>query len=107
MPKAAIKDLGVGEPCLLFNCPGCGHWHEVTTWRIWTFNGNVDAPSLTPSVNNKVGPFPDGHIEICHFVLTDGKVSFCNDCTHDKRNQVLDLPEWTQQDSLRHGLVWQ
>lgn len=31
---------------------------------------------------------------VCHSFVTDGKIRFLNDCTHDKAGQILDLPEW-------------
>ncbi len=66
-----------------FECPGCKTMHEFTTnpkfrtGGVWTFNGNLDQPSFSPSLLvNKI---------------TDGKIKFYDNCDHDLKNQTVEL----------------
>ena len=38
---------------------------------------------------------PDGEAldDCCHYILTDGVLNFCGDCTHALRGQSVPLPE--------------
>jgi hypothetical protein len=78
-----------------FECPGCGSWHcvPVEGARKWTWNGSVDLPSLVPSlmVTWDYGD-PPVH-RICHTVVTDGKIAFQHDCTHELRGQTVAMLE--------------
>ncbi|RPI80707.1 MAG: hypothetical protein EHM42_11750 [Planctomycetaceae bacterium] len=76
---------------IAFWCPGCGTLMQVCPKR-WNWNGDVDRPTLSPSILQTIGPFPDGHKEVCHCFVRDGNIEFCGDCTHDKRG-VMPLPE--------------
>lgn len=31
---------------------------------------------------------------VCHSVVTDGKIAFCSDCTHEMAGKTVDLPDW-------------
>lgn len=59
----------------------------------WTFDGNVNAPTFTPSMNAAVGPFPDGHVERCHYFLRAGVIDYLPDCTHAMKGQKVPLPD--------------
>jgi hypothetical protein len=80
-------------------CPACKTLHEIavdtpfSNGARWSFNGDLDAPSFTPSVNLSIGPFEDQHSVRCHYFITAGKISFCGDCTHGLAGQTVDLPE--------------
>jgi hypothetical protein len=91
----------------MIRCPVCG-WHEFPKvgrpGASWTFNGNYEKPTFHPSMNEKVGPFPDGHSTRCHFVLTNGVLKFCDDCTHDMKGKSVPLEPWTPAEAARHGL---
>lgn len=62
----------------------------------WTWNGSVDSPTLRPSILTKVagrkyletGEYTE---QICHSWVTDGKVQFLDDCTHELRGQTVEL----------------
>lgn len=78
-------------------CPGCEEMH-VLPWKRgkWTFDGNVDAPTFTPSFLIKwTGTDDDGAgIElVCHFILTAGVLNFCSDCTHALAGKSVLLPQ--------------
>jgi hypothetical protein len=89
-----------------FTCPGCGMSHHLPNQNTaagivaprWTFNGNFDRPTLTPSILSR-GAIPPGDDEgwddkaICHSFVTDGRIQFLGDCTHALAGQTVDLPE--------------
>jgi len=69
------------DPEYMFECPGCGenHWFKTTGSKPrWEFNGDLDSPTVTPSLLSKVNN------SVCHFFVRDGKIQFLDDCTHDK-----------------------
>jgi hypothetical protein len=78
-----------------FFCPGCGHGHVYYTKGslAWSFNGNVDSPTFTPSLLNTCPNHPDPKQRVCHLFLTDGKLAYCGDCTHDLAGKTIELPE--------------
>ena len=51
----------------------------------WSWNGSVDSPTLKPSVLSKQPPI------VCHSFVTDGKIHFLADCTHEHAGKTLDL----------------
>lgn len=69
----------------MIDCPGCGMSHVFDSR--WTFNGNFEAPTFSPSLR---ASWPEGQ---CHFFVTDGKIIFCDDSTHDKKGTTVDLPK--------------
>lgn len=77
---------------LYYWCPACKSMAHVPAER-WHWNGSLDKPTLTPSVNETVGPLPDGRILRCHYFLIDGVMHFCGDCTHELSNMKVPLPD--------------
>jgi hypothetical protein len=94
---AKVVQFGLpGKERLLFWCPGCDTVMQVCPKR-WSWNGDVDKPTLWPSIKQTCGPFPEGssragQTEVCHCFVRDGNIEFCNDCTHEKRG-TMPLPE--------------
>lgn len=78
-----------------FYCPGCEHGHSymVAGSMTWDFNGNMGAPSFSPSLLNTCDPHPDPTKRRCHLFLTDGKLHYGSDCSHDLAGKVVDLAE--------------
>lgn len=82
-------------------CPGCyeqaknEYPDEPRYWlnyalhcfseKIHQFNGNVESPTLSPSLMVKGGK------SICHSYVNDGKIQFLGDCTHPLANQTHEL----------------
>ena len=56
----------------------------------WQFNGDVERPTFTPSVLERYGDS-----EVNHYFVTDGRIQFLADCTHELAGQTVDLPVWT------------
>jgi hypothetical protein len=88
-----------------FWCPGCDEMHVVRVPphpHAWGFNGNGDAPTFTPSVltwrdaNPDAAPGFEKYREAyrCHSFVTDGRIQFLGDCTHDKAGQTVELPDF-------------
>ena len=105
-----------GGKYLTFRCPGCnsGHTVKVAGSHAWGWNGDANNPTFTPSVlatglqtvndenacwtgewvldsSGKGVPF------VCHSFVTDGRIQFLSDCTHELAGQTVDLPDWHQE----------
>ncbi len=106
--------------CVAFMCPACKKMHGISITAPgdynWTFNGNVEAPTFSPSIKVSGRSFtkaskieydkwveggcvhPRPHFEsaeyCCHSFVVDGKVNYCNDCTHEMNGvQGVPLPK--------------
>ena len=89
---------------IMFRCPGCesagmGFAHVVTVdpppgyaGPRWSWNGNVERPTVSPSVLCKSSR--DGHGAVCHLFLTDGKIQYLSDCKHPLAGQTVELPSF-------------
>ena len=92
MPKVLTREDGTGH--LLF-CPGCkcGHMYDSR----WTFNGNVDSPTFSPSM--LVHHHRHGEDIVCHSFTTDGKMQFLSDSTHKLSGKTVELKDFEEDDS--------
>lgn len=99
--KLRRLDVGYGHWC-----PACMGMHAFFVDRPtskghrWRFNGDVNRPTFTPSMNIRTGKYADPKFidtenlsSICHYILTAGRMQFCGDCTHALRGQSIDLPD--------------
>lgn len=92
-------------------CPGCEEVHRLPD--SWQFNGNIQSPTFKPSFkhsgmkrnivdgkwigegvdawiyDNKGKPIP----YICHYILTNGILNFCDDCTHSLAGKSIPIPK--------------
>jgi len=106
-----VDDHGTRYTCLMFVCPGCAleqtlpdgtpykstglHMLPVNTTAkspSWTWDGNLEAPTLSPSILTG-----RGSPNICHSFLRVGVFEYLGDCTHKYANQqvpIPDLPDW-------------
>lgn len=73
-------------------CPGCKHAHTYPVGSRsapnWNFDGNIEAPSFTPSMlifrpAHNDGEFNHPQESICHYYLTAGVINYQNDCRHE------------------------
>lgn len=80
----------------VFGCPACNEEHTIN--NTWEFDGNYELPTISPSIlvegyrgdkNTEYGsPFR------CHSWITNGKIKFFEDCSHDTPKETwLDLLE--------------
>lgn len=100
---------------LYFWCPGCVAAHSVNA--TWTFNGNLDRPTFSPSVLVTSGHYmrefkagdpcwctfdemypdlaPSGFKCFrCHSFVADGQIQYLGDCTHALAGQTIQLQPW-------------
>lgn len=101
-----------------FFCPGCNEIHGIIYEPTgWTFNGDFEKPTFSPSVLVTSGHFVKGYehqcwcnynakqIEqgkepssfkcfCCHSFVKDGMIQFLDDCSHDLAGQTVPLPPW-------------
>jgi len=97
-----------GQLQLWFWCAGCRAPHAVNVQReekqeapLWSWDQNLEAPTISPSVIVRNG-FKDGTpAQVCHFMLQAGQQQFLGDCTHHLVGQTVpleDLPDWLAED---------
>jgi hypothetical protein len=77
-----------------FRCPGCKSYHvlPIVGPKAWAFNGNYDRPTLYPSILAREFE-GDKVVRVCHSFVTDGRIQFLGDSTHDMKNQTVDLTD--------------
>jgi hypothetical protein len=104
---------------LSFWCTGCNSAHTIyhgnSTNARWSWNGNIDKPTFSPSVLIRSGHYiPDTITDtcwctynrdnpdngngfkcgVCHSFIIDGNIQYLDDCTHELKGQTIPLPEW-------------
>ena len=96
----------------MINCPGCNdtHWFDGG----WSFNGDMQRPTISPSLMVTTGHYLDIHkpgdscwctynaehpdepapfkCYRCHSFIRDGRIQFLSDCTHELAGKTVDLP---------------
>lgn len=112
----------VADNRVAFWCPGCNSAHQVPfgagSGPRWGYNGDVNAPTFTPSILVRTGHHVPGHdggpcwcstkdkdgedwgfdCTICHSFVTGGQIQFLPDCTHALAGQTVPIPAWPQGD---------
>lgn len=56
----------------------------------WTWNGDTIAPTLKPSILTGRDTKPEEKLK-CHSFVTDGKIKFLDDSTHEFAGRTMDL----------------
>lgn len=76
-----------------FWCPGCKRGHVFSTKGkepVWEFNDDYVNPTISPSILvNKSTPE-----RRCHLHIKNGKITYCDDCWHDLKNQTVEMEEF-------------
>ena len=108
--SAKLRSLSGGS--IGYWCQGCDSLHAVRVnvpdRPCWTWDGNVEAPTFSPSVlttyRHPKGfdndhPAPAGYDgeyvnDICHTFIRGGMVEFLSDCTHALAGKTEPLPDW-------------
>lgn len=82
------------ERDLWFNCPGCklldprrGHGLVRLVIPRWTWDGNLERPTISPSILTHYGR------DVCHSFIREGRIEFLIDSTHSLAGTTVDLPE--------------
>ena len=73
-------------------CEPCDQVHILPSGRGWTWNGDVEKPTYSPSFKHSWHEGPERVAKVCHYVLTDGILAYCGDCTHGMAGQSFPLP---------------
>lgn len=109
----------------MIQCPACGNGHLFNTTPsgskpVWTFNGDLEKPTFSPSMLVRSGCKAPGHkpgdpcwcsynkdhpgdpapfgCGVCHSFVRAGRIEFLGDCTHRLAGQTVDLPAWDSED---------
>lgn len=87
---------------VVFECLGCDerHYVPVEGERAWGFNGDMEKPTLTPSILITYPANPEAEEEFkewrterkCHSFVRDGMIQYLTDCTHHLAGQTVALP---------------
>lgn len=80
------KKMRRGQSGYFWFCPGCNEMHPLPDG--WTFDGNVEMPTFSPSFLHD-----QGTPKACHYIITAGKVAYCSDSWHDLKNTTIDMPD--------------
>lgn len=87
-------------------CPGCDEMHVIYVGREkgpnWSFDGNVEKPSFSPSVRisyngedagqDRGDGFGKAPPACCHYFVKAGNIEFCGDSTHEFAGKTVPLP---------------
>ena len=102
---AQSQKHGYGQKVLAHYCPACETMHGfayITPQKngaIWTFDGDFEQPTFTPSMHIKAGPWPEdcrekgNEYDVCHYFLTNGVINYLTDCTHKYAGQQILLTD--------------
>lgn len=105
MGKLSSKLRSIGDDtyghAIGFYCPGCKDLHVLYHTQgtsqigpVWTWDGNVDKPTVSPSVRLFRRDRKGFEITACHFFLKSGYIEYCNDCDHSLSGKTVELPDW-------------
>lgn len=75
-------------------CPACkcGHMFDSR----WEFNGDMDRPTFRPSMLVHEHKFGNRIRPACHSFITNGFITFLDDCGHELAGQQVELPDWDE-----------
>lgn len=102
MSLLSNKLRSVADNGLVFWCPGCDGGHRIAygegSGPRWTWNGDAERPTFTPSVLVRYDGADAGRDgappTVCHSFVTDGRIQFLSDCTHALAGQTVGLGDW-------------
>lgn len=82
-------------------CPGCDDLHgvEVSGEGAWAWDGNLDAPTISPSI---LVTSSDPTKPRCHSFVRAGRWEFLGDSTHALAGQTVNIvpvPDWLANES--------
>ncbi|KAB7730147.1 hypothetical protein F5984_13270 [Rudanella paleaurantiibacter] len=91
--KPTVNAEGIPTGQHLFFCPGCKGVHGVKD-TIWDITGTPERPTVRASVLVHAWEGTDTHPgqPRCHSFITDGRIEFLSDSTHELAGQTVDLP---------------
>lgn len=110
---AKVHKLSGGNFDFMIFCPACKCGHGIDTKR-WQFNGDMEKPTISPSILVRSGHYMPEHkgscwcnyneenkdnpapfkCGVCHSFVTDGKIQYLSDCTHELAGQTVELEDF-------------
>jgi hypothetical protein len=90
-----IADKEITGYDFAFKCPGCGFQHgfDVTGNITWKFNGDLNKPTVSPSILITMPYYGDEKNIRCHSFIKDGFIQYLSDCSHKLAGQTIELAE--------------
>ncbi len=88
-----ITTTNGGHHGYAIRCPGCNDVHVIDSR--WTFNGDHDKPTFSPSLLCHAVP---GHRGRCHSFIRDGIWEYLDDCEHALKGQRIPVPDFSWDD---------
>lgn len=94
MSRGVITDITGDESMLWsFYCPGCRCSHFIS--KRWKWDGNREAPTVTPSIlvryDGRDAGVDGAPPAVCHLYVTAGQLQFLSDCTHDLAGKTVPM----------------
>lgn len=105
------RETGESGELVWFWCAPCDTHHAINP-KGWTWNGDSERPTFSPSVLVKgfelsaasreriaagLPPESEGHYEgrdtVCHSFVQEGRIQYLSDCTHPLAGQTVDLED--------------
>jgi hypothetical protein len=81
----------------IYWCPGCGHAHSIPvgpgSGHSWTFDGNVESPTFSPSVRHFHTNSQGEQITSCHYHVQAGQMAYCGDCKHELNGKTVPMED--------------
>jgi hypothetical protein len=100
MSQLSRKLRSASNGGLMFWCAGCDTPHRVGVGGgngpQWTWNGDVDRPTFSPSVLVMMRTRAWTTPQVCHSFVTDGRIQYLSDCTHALAGQTVELADWAE-----------
>lgn len=73
----------------IFWCPGCKTAHQINSR--WKFDGNMEKPTISPSILVNGRPDATYTMPRCHLFVEKGRIRFLGDCDHELKGQTVDM----------------
>lgn len=81
-----------GSKSVWYWCPGCNSNHRITN-PPWTWNGDFEKPTFSPSILVNAGSETPG-VPVCHHFVRDGKIEYLSDCTHAMAGRTVEMEDF-------------
>lgn len=94
MPKTSKFIEGLGREII---CPACRDEYGVPYHALdhrWSYNGEDDSPTFSPSLKVSWDFGDNREPRICHSFIENGQIRYLSDCTHSMAGQTVDLAEF-------------
>lgn len=99
--ESIVLPGGIDVNNIFFMCPGCHRMHSVPAVHglpvegkpVWGWNGNIEEPSIDPSIRTWGTNETTGEEFVCHSVVRLGTIEFFADSSHELAGKTVPLPD--------------